>query len=120
MRVKRLKKAKGDSPITKLIIGGSPAVLTAYYQRDGNGQKKRTLTYDPARVPDIAAFLTERLGPMKTIGAKVPKEKMMMAIEAEFTDEQDPVDPVITDPPGALDDVQALLTHEAFSIRIPH
>jgi hypothetical protein len=98
---KAVKKAKGDSPITKLIIGDSPSALTAYYQRDGNGQKKRTLTYDPARVPDIAAFLTERLGPMKTIGAEVPKEKMMMAIEAEFTGEQAPVDPVNTDPADA-------------------
>lgn len=38
---------------------------------------------------------------MKTIGAEVPKEKMMMAIEAEFTGEQAPVDPVNTDPADA-------------------
>jgi hypothetical protein len=100
---KAAKSTEGDSPIYSLVIGESPSVKSHQYQRPGARQKKRTLSYDPARVPDIAAFLTERLGPMKSIEVEAPQtpapEKIKMLIEVHFDGSQ-PAEPFIIVPPG--------------------
>jgi hypothetical protein len=53
----------GYSSYKKLIIGELPRPLTEVtYQRQGAGQKPKTAYFDPLRVADPEAWLTERLG----------------------------------------------------------
>ena len=62
--LRRLRGSHGDSPLTEVLLKASRRVnlVPVAYQHAGEAQKKRRGLVAPARVPGLAAELTERLG----------------------------------------------------------
>ena len=65
----------GQTPIEKYLIGVCPGFLAIEYRRKGSRGPASKLLYDPARVPDPFAWLTEHVGTVELTAEPQPLKR---------------------------------------------
>jgi len=62
--VKKAKGRLGTFPYKHYSYENVPNLCSVFYQRSGPGRSRRLAVYDRRRIPDMAVWLAERLGPL--------------------------------------------------------